>query len=264
MKQTEQGFLSGAVLKTIACISMLIDHFSAIVLWAYVRQSAEAGNPNIQLKNLYNGGRAIGRIAFVLFAYLLVEGFRYTRSRGRFLLRLGIFALLSEIPYDLAFEGKWLEGSSQNVFFTLFLGLLALTLWEWGGRRGSVWRQYGAVALCALAAYYLRTDYQYIGVLLIFVLYLTHDVGLPWQMTASGVVLLLGTWSANCLRYGESYSLSYLFQFSLREMYGMAAFVPIAFYDGSRGKQLPKWFWYGFYPIHLLLLYGISRAFLSG
>lgn len=262
MNKARNGFLSGAALKIIACVSMVIDHFAAIVLWNYLRQSAAAGNQNPWLEDIYHVGRAIGRIAFVLFAYLLAEGFLYTGSRKKFLLRLGAFALISEIPFDLAFSGTCFDWSSQNVFFTLFLGVLALCMWEWAdgcaGAFISAICRYGAVALCGLAAYWIKSDYCYTGVFLIFIFYLMHDTGLVCKALAASAVLLLGVWSANCLRYGESFSLKYLFFFSLREMYGLAAFVPIALYDGTRGRQLPKWFWYGFYPAHILLLYGLS------
>lgn len=263
MNKTRKGFLSGAVLKIIACVSMVIDHFSVIVLWNYLQQSAVAGNQNAWLEDIYHVGRAIGRIAFVLFTYLIVEGFLYTRNRKKFLLRLGVFALISEIPFDLAFSGTCFDWSSQNVFFTLFLGVLALTAWEWANDCAdafvSALCRYGAVALCGIVAYWIRADYHYTGVLLIFIFYLMHDTCLICKAAVACTVLLLGIWSANCLRYGESFSLQYLFLFSLREMYGMAAFVPIALYDGSRGRQLPKWFWYGFYPVHLLILYGFAR-----
>lgn len=263
MDKTDKGFLSGAVLKSAACVSMVIDHFSVIVLWNYIQELAAAENQNVQLENIYHVGRAIGRIAFVLFAYLIVEGFLHTRSRRNYLFRLGIFALISEIPFDLAFYGSCFDWSSQNVFFTLFLGVLALTVWEWSGNHGGVLCQYAAVAACGLAAYWLRTDYGYTGVLLVFMFYLMHDIRLSYQMIVIGMVMLLGTWSMNCLRYGESFTLQYLFQFSLREMYGMGAFLPIAFYNGKRGRQLPKWFWYGFYAVHLLLLYAIEKIFIE-
>jgi hypothetical protein len=255
---------------------MLIDHCSAILLWNMIQAS---GSQDTYLNTVYHVGRAIGRIAFVLYAYLIVEGFFHTRDRRKFLLRLGVSALISEIPFDLAFKNTCFYWNSQNVFFTLFLGVLALSAWEWFGKRKNVLGQYAAVLVCSAAAYLMKTDYVYTGVLLIFVLYCTHDLCVPYhtskiseragkwiclrpvfQILSVAAVLLFGTWSANCLRYGDRYSLQYLFTFSLREMYGMAAFVPIAYYNGQRGSQLPKWFWYGFYPAHLLLLYGIAKA----
>lgn len=267
---------SSAVLKNIAYVTMFIDHFFAIVYREMIRRQSAAGGSTDQMQGFYSAGRAVGRIAFVLFAYLAVEGFRHTRSKRGYLLRLGVFAFVSEVPFDLAFSGQLIDRDSQNVFFTLFLGVLLLVVWEWARnnicqlqrckreKRDPCRRlcmagfrvvQIGGVLCCCATAYVLHTDYKYMGVLLIFTFYLMHDRNLLLTAAAAGSVMLLGIWSANCLRYGDAYTKSYLLRFSMRELYGLAAFVPIMFYDGSKGRQLPKVFCYGFYPVHLLLLY---------
>lgn len=254
----EKGFLSGAVLKNTAYITMFTDHFFAIVYRSIIRRCQTAGYAVGDMERIYAVGRAVGRISFILFAYLAVEGFLHTRSRGAYLFRLGAFALLSEIPFDLAFSGSCYDPGSQNVFFTLFLGVLALAIWEWAAdRKGVLWgiAACGALACCCGAAYIGNTDYRYMGVLLIYVLYQTREGKLPVQMLAAGCVMLFGTWSANWFRYAGDYSASYLFRFSLREMYGLAAFVLIALYSGEKGHQLPKAFYYAFYPVHLMALY---------
>lgn len=271
--------MSNAVLKNIAYLTMLTDHFFAIVFTEIMKRYAAAGNETDGLRQVYSAGRAIGRIAFVLFAYLAVEGFIHTRSRKKYLLRLGTFAFVSEVPFDLAFSKKIIDWNSQNVFFTLFLGVLVLTIWEWGannihmlkrrrGQRDLYWYvcvavfdavRVGAVILCCVAAFCMRTDYKYMGVLLIFGFYLTHERGLFLKIAVAGFVMLFGMWSVNCLKYADVYSTMYLFRFSMREMYGLAAFVPIALYDGRIGRQLPKAVCYGFYPVHLLVLHGIAQ-----
>ncbi len=76
--------------------------------------------------------------------------------------------------------------------------------------------------------------------------------------------MLLGTWSANYFRYAGDFSAGYLFRFSLREMYGLFAFFWIGLYNGRRGRQLPKAFYYGFYPVHLLLLHLVAVMVLEG
>lgn len=270
---------SNAVLKNIAYVTMFIDHFFAVVFMEMIRRQSAAGYAADRMQGIYSVGRAVGRVAFVLFAYLAVEGFRHTRSRRAYLLRLILFALVSEVPFDLAFSGQIVDRTSQNVFFTLFLGVLTLVIWDWA--RENVRRlqrcdherrdlcrlvcvivfrmvQLGGVTCCCVIAYALHTDYKYMGVLLIFTFYIMHDRELLPTIVAAGSVMLLGIWSANCLKYGDTYTKSYLLRFSMRELYGLAAFIPIMLYDGSKGRQLPKAVCYGFYPVHLLLLHWVA------
>ncbi len=281
MEKEKTGMLSNAVLKNIAYITMFIDHFFAVVYYTLVRQLQTAGYVVGNEERIYAAGRAVGRIAFILFAYLAVEGFQHTKSRKAYLLRLGIFAFVSEIPFDLAFSEVCFNKESQNVFFTLLIGVLVLTVFAWAEQkadglrmsvdsrgRGTITSVAGvvldvaaiaAVLLGCLAACELRTDYQFMGVLLIFAFYRTRERSLPVQVAAAGCVMLFGTWGANCLKYGDSYTLSYLFRFSMREMYGLFAFIPIVLYNGRKGRQLPKAVCYGFYPVHLLLLHFVAQ-----
>lgn len=262
MKQNKKNSLTGAFLKRTACLTMFIDHFFAILFLGYMNLHPVNGGRDPRLELIYRVGRAVGRVSFVLFAFLIVEGFLHTKSRARYLLRLGVFALLSEIPFDLAFSGEMMDWSGQNVYWTLFLGVLVLTLWERLGECCGIFFQIARVALllavCSVA-FLFSVDYRYMGILLIFTFYLTRDKGLPTQIFTAGYVMLFGIWSANCIRYAGRFTTAYLFRFSLREMYGLFAFLLIACYSGERGKQFPKLFYYGFYPVHLLLLYGIAK-----
>lgn len=275
----KKGLFSSAVLKNTAYITMFIDHFFAVVFLTVIRQYQRAGYPTDGMQQIYTAGRAVGRIAFIIFACLMVEGFLHTRSRRNYLLRLGLFALVSEIPFDLAFSETYFDPTGQNVFFTLFLGILALTAWEWAQDQAAsvraetgnylvcgVLRGVGTLALlsCCVAAWFLQTDYKYMGVLLIFAFYQTRDRELPVRILAAGCVMLLGTWSANWLRHAGEFSAEYLFRFSLREMYGLFAFFWIGLYNGKKGRQLPKAFYYGFYPVHLLALYFVAAMVLDG
>lgn len=275
----KRNLFSSAVLKNIAYLTMFIDHFFAVVFTKIIQRHSLAGYATDSMSVCYTVGRAIGRISFILFCYLAVESFMHTRSRKNYLLRLGGFALVSEIPFDLAFSEKIINYGSQNVFFTLFIGIFVLTVWEWSGRSIHILRNcksrrdagyvmcmvvFGMVRLATLlggciTAYYLNTDYRYMGVLLIFTFYFLYEKQDTVKMAAAACVMLICTWSVNCLRYADLYDMAYLFRFSMREMYGVFAFVPIYLYDGSKGKQLPKAFYYGFYPVHLFLLYFIAR-----
>ncbi|MDD3174664.1 MAG: TraX family protein [Herbinix sp.] len=138
MKTSKRG-ISGSTLKLIAIFTMLIDHIGAAVidkvLAAKGMYNLDASdiqatqtflNNNIVLYIVYFIMRLIGRLAFPIFCFLLVEGFLHTRNRQKYAIRLAIFSLVSEIPFDLAIFGKTIDMSHQNVFFTLLIGLLVM------------------------------------------------------------------------------------------------------------------------------------------
>ncbi len=144
--------ISGSTLKMIAIVTMVIDHIGAAVLarLLMVNGLGELDQTNTDaimqwlsangaLYGTYTVMRMIGRVAFPIFCFLLVEGFLHTHDVKKYAMRLGLFALLSEIPFDLAFSSKILEFNYQNVFFTLFIGLLTMIAYraveekeEWG------------------------------------------------------------------------------------------------------------------------------------
>ena len=282
MQQSRMPF-SGAVLKNLAYLTMFIDHFFAAPFESYIWKCWNAGQDVSLLLQIQAAGRAVGRVAFILFAFLLAEGFAYTHSRSRYILRLGVLAVLSEIPFDLTFLGAVLEFEHQNIFFTLMTGLLVLAVWEWAKERIQELRgdaagsQEGAVRVrvclfqlarigallagCAIA-YFLQFDYAHMGVLLIFVFYLLRDRPVWVRVLPVACVMYFGDFSVNWfdnLRLWDGYyTAGELLQFATGEMWGLAAFVPIALYNGSKGKQLPKSFYYAFYPLHLLALYGLT------
>lgn len=225
-----QKGLSGSTLKLIAIITMLIDHIGAAV----IARLLIAGQGSEMLYKIYYAMRAVGRVAFPIFCFLLVEGFFYTGSRKKYALRLFGFALLSEIPFDLAFSGKILEFGYQNVFFTLLIGLLTIMLFDAVVKKQE-WHPVLRSALLVIitfggmcAAYLLHTDYDAKGVLAILVFYMTR------QMRGLQIV-------AGCLAF-------------CWELPAIVAFIPIAFYNGKRGWNI-KYLFYAFYPVHLLVLY---------
>ena len=135
--------ISGSTLKMIAIVTMLIDHIGAVVLARLLIvqgvNSIDTSSQNAVMQWLtqnatlyytYTAMRMIGRIAFPIFCFLLVEGFLHTHDVKKYALRLGAFALISEIPFDLTFSGKVLDFQYQNVFFTLFIGLLTMMVYH--------------------------------------------------------------------------------------------------------------------------------------
>ncbi|CUH93376.1 TraX family protein [Herbinix luporum] len=214
--------MSTFALKLIAIISMLIDHVSYVFLREY--------------SLLYAGGRLIGRLALPIFVFLLVEGFFHTRNIKKYLIRLGIFALISEIPFDLAFYNTYFYFGHQNIFFTLFIGLLSIYLINMVEKRYknnmlivNLLNAGITIALSIVAAI-LRTDYRFMGVLLIVAFYLFR--GSKPLLIISLIIL-----SPNVV-----------------QAFSVLSLIPISFYNGKKGKDI-KYFFYAFYPAHLLILY---------
>lgn len=248
--------VSSSVLKNAAYISMLIDHFFVVVFLSYIQWRLTQGFSVEAEREYYSMGRAVGRIAFVLFAFMAAEGFYYTHSKKNYLLRLALFAFLSEIPFDLAIYGKLYETDGQNVYFTLFLGVFALLFLE--NLKGHILLQCLSTILCCVTAAILRTDYMFMGVLLIVTLYLCRR-SFFGQCLMGTAVIYFGIVMVYIVRHwGEGVPIETFLQSGMNELYGLAAFVLIYFYDGRKGRQLPKMCYYLFYPLHLLALYGLN------
>ena len=125
-------------LKLIACISMFIDHFGAIFLYECIVLALNTNivhplldftrNHQYFMINLYDTFRMIGRIAFPIYSFLIVQGFVHTRSVSKYCIRLFLFAFLSEFAFDIGFNQVLFETYSNNVFFTLGLGLIGIIL----------------------------------------------------------------------------------------------------------------------------------------
>lgn len=154
--------LDAARLKWLALASMTLDHIGAVLLEPLMRggflSAAQWAVPDLML-------RIVGRLAFPIYTFQLAEGFRRTGNRRAYGLRLALFALLSEPFYDFARTGQWADPREQNVFFTLFLGFLAL---ECLGRfrNRPLPRTACAAGLCVLSQC-IGADYGFQGVLLI-------------------------------------------------------------------------------------------------
>lgn len=237
--KTKPG-LSGSTLKWIAIAAMVIDHMGAGILEAYVL-NAWGGSPLggmflqkwDEILAVDRVLRYIGRPSFPIFCFLLVQGFLHTHDVKRYAMRLGLFALISEVPFDLALHIRPFYWQAQNVFFTLLTGLLVI--WFIHSHKNSLpARMFGLLAGAA-AAEFLHLDYGAFGVALIVLLYLLRE--------KKPAMCILG---ALCCAWETTAPL---------------AFLPIWFYNKKRGRQ-PKWFFYWFYPVHLLLYSAIGMYLL--
>lgn len=219
-------FLDGTMLKLIAMVSMVFDHVGDIfypgLMWP----------------------RMIGRLALPIFSFCIAEGYAHTRDKKKYLLRMGIFTLLSEIPFDLAFDGT-VGLSHQNIMLSFFLSILALMLFDRiRGEKAPDAKQVPAgktvlgilaVAAMAVLAFLLRADYTFFAVVAVFLFYALRQKH-PLLRSGVGVAFLALT---RTLGYYCATGFS---------------FIPLALYNGKKGRGL-KWLFYLFYPGHLLLLW---------
>ncbi|MCR5723243.1 MAG: conjugal transfer protein TraX [Lachnospiraceae bacterium] len=158
METTQKGGLTGFTIKLIAIITMFIDHCGAVFVerkMARLRWSVPnwLNDPNFTtLSTIDSIMRCIGRIAFPLFIFLLVQGFMHTRNRLKYAVRLGLFALISEVPFDMAFKNTYFTMSYQNVFFTLFLGFLFMCVADFIYKKHiAPWLGYFGIILSSVA-----------------------------------------------------------------------------------------------------------------
>ena len=236
--------LTGSTLKLFAIVAMALDHTAWSLIDPQIAATCPVTFPHLApmtairtLPLLYTLSylfHFLGRITFPLMLFFLTEGMTHTRNVRRYALNLLLFAFLSEIPFDLALgSGIW-DISQQNVFFTLFLSLIAI----YAIRR---WRKdpllaLGIAACCAAAAVFLQSDYSFKGILIACVMELLHE-----KKTHA---YLFGCLTATLL--------------SPYEITALLALPAVHTYNGRRGRKL-KYFFYIFYPAHLLLLFAIKQ-----
>ena len=232
MAKGKSGILSANVLKIIAMAAMVIDHASVVF-----------SGPET------NVWRCIGRISFPIFAFLIAEGAVHTKNKLKYAFRLLLFAFISEVPYDMAFNGKYLEFSEQNVFFTLFLGLLSVYVLDFlRKKRLGFFGIFTTLGLGFVAAS-LSSDYELMGVVAITLMYMfsTVKTGARYLGFALTGVLL-------CFVYKYPFDIG----IASGQVYAAFAAVPLALYNGKRGRKMNKYIFYLFYPAHIIILYVIK------
>ena len=215
--------LSQEMLKLIACVTMLIDHAGAVLFPQYLSL------------------RIIGRIAFPIYCFLLSEGVFYTKSPKKYGIRLGVGAVLSELPFDLALFGC-ITLQYQSVMITLLLGFVM------GICMKRVSKPHWQVLLIipfAIIAQWLNTDYGGWGIALIALFILSRNLPQRLLVQTVGMAAICYLMDSFVMSIG-----------GLRvpiEVFALAAMVPIALYSGEKQSQSKtlQWAFYLFYPGHL-------------
>lgn len=241
MKNREGSLeITALALHLLAMFCMLLDH-----LWATVIPGQ-------------NWMTCVGRLAYPIFAFLIVEGYFHTGSLRRYAGRLLLFAVLSEIPFNLMYSGRFLYPFHQNVLWTFLLALGCIRVVDRVRQKGKLWLTAITVFVTALLGWLLgmitMVDYNGPGVLMVLVFYLFH--GRKWWCFLGQVAAL---WWINVeLLGGLSYPVELFGQTIELVQQGLAllALVPIWLYRGKQGpsNRLIRYGCYGFYPLHMMLL----------
>lgn len=249
--ETNKKGITGSTLKLIAIITMFIDHFAAAILTRILIQRGyyevysgtdtaamyEFSQQNAGLILLMTVLRMIGRLAFPIFCFLLVEGFYHTHNVKKYAGRLAIFAVITEIPFDLAFAGTPFYFEYQSVMVTLLIGLLVLVGMSYFEKKemnrvAAIICEILVIAVGIAVAILLKTDYSWSGIACIVVFYLLRSKKVLRGFTAI-IPLAIS---------------------SFMEIVAWIDIPLIANYNGKRGWNV-KYIFYAFYPVHLLILW---------
>lgn len=197
----------------------------------------------------------IGRIAFPIFAFQLVTGYTHTKNLKKYVVRLFIFACISQIPFML-FLSTYTERFLLNIFFTFLLGILTMYIYDKLNTK-----KYGkliafiSMLLISAIAYFIKVDYGAFGIILIFIFYLFKD----------NKPLMCITFYLLCFIKYLIYTLinpTLNAHYLIINICTFLSIIFILFYNGKQGKKI-KYFFYIFYPLHLTILYIIKMVLFS-
>ena len=200
----------------------------------------------------------IGRISFPIFAFLIVEGYFHTGNLKKYVCRILLFAILSEIPFNLAMGSRWFYPIHQNVLWSL---LIALGLIHWNEKAraaGKIWMRILIVCVTVLLGYIVglvtMVDFYHAGIMTVLVFYFFRQRKW-WSYAGQAICLwyinieMLGGFSYELQLFGQTY-------FLVRQSFALLALIPIWLYRGKQGyhSKTLQMVYYMFYPLHLLIL----------
>lgn len=225
------------VLKIIAIISMVLDH----VKYAIPATKCFATE-------------YLGRLALPIFAFLISEGFVHTHSRSKYMLRILIFALISQIPFYIFAKYLVHNNVRLNILFTFEMALIGLSVFDFFKKYEGMpkWLDYIFIltswAFILSFSYYIHPDYSWYGVACVWLFYIFRNN--KFIMSMSFIILVFIYYYINIGKhFHRTTYLSILFS--------VLPLLFILFYNGKQGKKM-KYFFYVFYPLQFIILYGIN------
>lgn len=234
--------LSGNTLKILAAIFMTVDHIGLLFF------------PNEIIF------RIIGRLAFPIFAFMIAEGARYTRHRLKYFLSVFILGLICQIVYFVTSESLYM-----CILITFSLSLLIL--FSFKDLKAAIFVEEKdpkriakasllfalSIALAYVGCEFLEIDYGFAGIMapLFASVFDFHGIDAPKALKSlDKAPLRVLCFAIGILMHAVTSGIAIQF-------YALLAIIPLILYSGKRGKYNMKYFFYIFYPLHLVLLYGI-------
>lgn len=237
-------------LKLIACATMLLDHIGATIVNDLFYAAADTGSGAGSVLLIQELLRSIGRLAFPIYCFLLVEGSVRTRNPKGYGLRLLIAAVLSEAPYDFAFYGG-MNWQRQSVMVTLLIGFVMLEALE---KCPQMVLKLLVILPFAWMTDAMNSDYGADGILVIALFALTRELSHKRLLQFFGLWCIFSPSHLMMINWFGSISIT------IQEL-AVFAIVPIWLYDGRKvtKSKMVQWAFYLFYPVHLMTLYLIGR-----
>ena len=223
--------MSSFALKILACISMLFDHTGYLIF---------------NSSSFFN---YIGRLAFPIFAFQIAEGYTHTKDLKKYVFRLFLCAIISQIPF-MFFTKLIFNKIIINVLFTLLFGLFSIIIYD-------KYNKYLGVLFAIIFAYFAKVfsfDYGIYGILVILLFYVFK--GKPLFMAIAFIIATYLKYVFSIIPFGFN-TLFYVFtsfnSISIDFFATSITIIPILLYNGKKGKDI-KYFLYLFYPLHLLII----------
>lgn len=234
--------INNFVLRIIALLSMLADHTTK----------------SLNLIERHPFLFLFGRLAFPIFAFLLVEGFFHTKNLKKYYIKLFLLALISEIPFNILFGLKIFYPQLQNTIFTLLLGLVTIHILEIIKNKNIeksmkiLFSLFWIFLLCSLAKLFY-VDYGCFGILFILVFYYARQVKYQYIFELIFLGILSYFLDVNSLLSFDIFNCGVIFPMECVSLFSL---IFIWFYNGKLGYSGKYWkkFYYLFYPVHILIL----------
>ena len=223
--------MSSFILKIFAVVTMIIDHSGYVIFKQFT---------------FFN---YIGRTSLPLFAFQISEGYSHTRNIKKYLSRLFVFAIVSQIPFML-YEFSIGKSFSFNVLFSFCASLLCLIIYD---KQKNKFISFALITVIAIISYYIKLAYAPFAIAIILIFYILKDRKL--LMSICYITACILNYLPNLIKY------NFYYKYIILCICTMLPIIPILLYNGKKGKSF-KYFLYLFYPLHLLVLFLINKSIL--